>query len=118
MSINGTNFFPSAAEPAGSASYRFSRAPSVWGWASWARAWQHHRLGIGDDEIRSLRRSDLPCDAPASLRGWRNRLRSCAGDAPHTRDYQWSYAHFRHRGLAIVPSRNLAEPRRSLSRVP
>jgi hypothetical protein len=107
MSINGTNFFPSTAEPAGSASYRFSKAPSVWGWASWARAWQHHRLGVSDEEIRSLCRSDLPCDAPASLRGWRNRLRSCGGDAPHTWDYQWSYAHFRHRGLAIVPSRNL-----------
>lgn len=38
MMISGTNFVPASRLP--NASYWFSRYPSIWGWATWRRAWR------------------------------------------------------------------------------
>jgi hypothetical protein len=107
MSISGASFARPGPRTPATPSYSFCRSSSVWGWATWARAWRHHRLSLTPADVDALRPEDLPASSRASLRGWRKRLRSCIGDRPSTWDYQWSYAQFVQRGLSVVPIANL-----------
>lgn len=106
MSIDGASFDMRRREQ-GSPSYRFSRCPHVWGWASWARAWQHYRLRLTEDEVAALPADRYPAQSAATLRGWRRKFRSVAHDRPATWDYQWTFAHLRRGGLVASPTRNL-----------
>jgi hypothetical protein len=111
MSVLGTRLAPPA--PAQRASYSFTRFFSAWGWASWRRAWSRYRLELGDW------RSALPvhgCPLPdlgrPSNAGWGRKFDTVVrgrgeGRPPHTWDYQWSYAHMLHGGLAVLPRTNL-----------
>lgn len=85
--------------------YFFSRYVSVWGWASWRRAWQHFSLDISD-----WRHPPSVLDKPGL--DWRTRryLAFAFGRAATglgNWDYQWKYTVMRH-GLAITPNANLA----------
>lgn len=106
MMISGTNdlieWKPEAR------SYHYSRYGSVWGWASWRRAWSHYdfemrswalpesrrRLAaaLGDDEQRAHRSAVCEAAARGQIDTW---------------DYQWTYARLVRGGLTAVPSRNL-----------
>lgn len=101
MHVSGSNY-AGARAPGG---YFFSRYVSIWGWATWRRAWQRFSLDISD-----WRRQ------PDVLRGsgldWRTRryLAFAFGRAASglgNWDYQWKYAVMRH-GLAITPNANLS----------
>lgn len=46
FAVTGTNFVPPE-QLSGSAGYRFSRVPVVWGWGTWRRAWQSYDFDIG-----------------------------------------------------------------------
>lgn len=107
MSVLGTRFAPAC--PSQRASYGFTRFPSVWGWASWRRAWARYELEIGDWRAKCARQGEpLPGFPPASNAGWAKKLDRVAGrSVPSTWDYQWSFAHFRHDGLSVVPRSNL-----------
>lgn len=48
FAISGCNYVPSGHLTAPQAPYRFSRVPHIWGWATWRRSWQRHRLQIPD----------------------------------------------------------------------
>lgn len=93
------------------ASYVFSRYGSIWGWASWRRAWNYYDLRLetwprffaaGGLEAVTLSR-------PEYVK--RKRLY----DEMHQRqvfeswDYQWGYAKFSQGLLSLVPTRNLIE---------
>jgi hypothetical protein len=46
QAISGCNFVPPEAQGFPDQAYRFSRIPHIWGWATWRRAWELHRLDI------------------------------------------------------------------------
>ncbi len=118
MSVLGTRL--ARVDPAQHTSYSFTRFFSAWGWASWRRAWSHYRLEIGDWRAAlPVPGRPLPDLGHPSNLGWgrkfdtvvHGRGRASASGAPnappHTWDYQWSYAHMLHGGLAVLPRTNL-----------
>ena len=48
FAISGCNYVPQAHLAQPDASYRFSRVPHIWGWATWRRSWRQYELNIAD----------------------------------------------------------------------
>ncbi|MDO8307649.1 MAG: hypothetical protein Q7V58_04740 [Actinomycetota bacterium] len=46
FAISGCNFVPRSAQTHPEHAYRFSQVPHIWGWATWRRSWEQHRLDI------------------------------------------------------------------------
>ncbi len=67
FAISGCNFVPRE-EMGSHGAYRFSQVPHIWGWATWRRSWEQHRLDIAGW------RTQLP---PLAL--WRSAGRSLPG---------------------------------------
>lgn len=107
MCISGDNFISSHWQP--EHSYYFSRYAHIWGWASWARAWEHYRVDLaapGDDRIEEVLERTFP--GSARLRDhWEALLTEVAAGRIDTWDYQWTYALWRKQGLSCVPRVNL-----------
>lgn len=104
-SITGTNLLGS--ESASPYSYRFSRYPISWGWATWRRAWQQY-----DPEMRTWTRA-LQTEWLAPFLGdvraseyWAFIFNS-ESTTPANWDYAWTYAAWQHDGLSIHPNVNL-----------
>lgn len=88
-------------------SYRFSRYPVIWGWATWRRAWQFY-----DTDMRAWLRSMQS----NWLEGYLGDERAAqywaylfnAEYIAHTDwDYAWTFAAWQHDGLSIHPNVNL-----------
>jgi hypothetical protein len=98
-------------------SYHFSLCYSIWGWATWARAWRHYtedmsawaelRDTVWLNELlrdsRGVRIAKMLCDAAAA-----GRMRA-AGEASGPWDFCWVFSGWIRRGLSITPSLNLVE---------
>lgn len=103
MSINGTSVGGDY-----DASYAFTKYSQCWGWATWKRAWK-----LYDGELTQFTDSSWATIASnlwssRVLRSyWYYMLKIVKEGWISTWDFQWSYAHFIHHGLAIVPSANL-----------
>ena len=103
MQITGTNLLP---ERRHNSSFFYSRWGSVWGWATWRRAWQFFDLEMrtwpeykqsGDLSYFGSRRKMM---VERLFDDWRRETsNSWAGP--------WTLACLARRGLAVVPSRNL-----------
>jgi hypothetical protein len=90
--------------------YHYSMCGSIWGWASWRRAWRHYDVSMrawadpaerakvaaafGDDEIAAPRLAAYQKTFDGQIDTW---------------DYQWSFARARHGSASIVPAVNLVE---------
>jgi len=106
MMIAGTNFLietPSLVD-----SYCFSRFFSIWGWATWRRAWQHYDLNMEQwprlrkqQQIKGLYSQPFMWRHMTSLMeaGYYNRI--------NTWDIQWAYSCLFNNGLCAVPRVNL-----------
>jgi hypothetical protein len=89
-------------------SYYFSRYPAIWGWASWARAWQHYRLQWHDA---------LAVDALLASAGlgftekerayWKQCFAEISANPNHTWDYQWHFTLWQRQGICVTPNTNL-----------
>lgn len=105
MSIAGNRFFLGGWQ--GSGSYTFGRYPFIWGWASWARAWN------GYDRDLQLPEEEL--DAVAALLGstsatrsfWSHAFRQVREGSINTWDISWCFHLARRRGRSVYPRRNL-----------
>lgn len=89
-------------------SYEFTKYPQCWGWATWGRAWakyDENLVGFNKDSWKLLSRS-LGFSGVLSLY-WYGVLRLVKIGWTDTWDYQWSYAHFTSKCLAISPSVNM-----------
>lgn len=92
------------------ASYAFTAAGPIWGWATWSRAWKAHRNGsarAGDD----VGATDLSASRLRTHAG-RRYFEDVARDRDGARfswDSRWSLSQIRERGLAIMPKHNLIE---------
>lgn len=108
MHISGTNFFPN--KNYGDASYYFSKHISVWGWATWRRAWNHNDVGMNSfptfkkqQQLKNI----MPLNSLAYRYDWiLNRLYTQAEKAS-VWSFQWAYALFTQSGLAVTPNTNL-----------
>jgi len=110
MHVSGSNLgSPPAA--CGGASYGFTTYPTIWGWATWRRAW-----GLYDREMKTwprFRDAGLVETIPANRR-WRATLARdweiCYRKGPlwrHQWAYQWQYSIVSESGLCVSPAVNL-----------
>jgi len=106
MMVSGSNDL--IAWRAADRDYHYSRYGSVWGWASWRRAWRHYDFAMTTwhDPAGRARLAEVLGDEEQV----RHRAGICdrtAAGAVDTWDYQWTWARLRHGGLTVVPARNL-----------
>lgn len=106
MSISGANFqygWPM------SNSYYGSRFAHVWGWASWRRAWSRYDVSLSD--WPELRRNPtlLDLETPGYREYWTRIFDLVRDGKIDTWDFQWTFAHMRHKAVAITPTVNLVE---------
>jgi hypothetical protein len=107
MCISGDNFISAQWQP--EHSYYFSRYAHIWGWASWARAWQHYCADLDMEPVERMEGvlSRVFADSRSARDHWRRLLMQVAAGRIDTWDYQWSYALWKHGGLSCVPRANL-----------
>ncbi len=96
MHISGITFQARRDVTAG-ASYYFSGFASIWGWATWRRAWQRYNV----DPAENARHVSLT--APYFNQRLRWILNEVSTGRLDTWDVQWLVAIRRHNGLSIVP---------------
>lgn len=88
--------------------YFFSKYGSIWGWASWSRAWKYY-----DPDMKywpSVRDSNIFFDLIDSKKEakWRKRIfDNVYNKNIDTWDYQWSFAKLLNSFLSINPTKNL-----------
>lgn len=108
MMVCGTNYLERWKEDL--QSYHFSHFGSVWGWATWRRAWRSYDVGMkgwGDSEVRRRIRDVIGDDELFDIQSRRfDRLYHDPCDR-HSWDLPWSFARLAQDGLTVVPSRNL-----------
>lgn len=91
-----------------SLSYVYSRYVCVWGWASWRRAWSRYDESMADwPKIRASKDS-----LPLMPSGFAKHYWSLVFDLVYSRsigtwDHQWVYAHWKHKGFSILPTKNM-----------
>jgi len=86
--------------------YFFSYYGSIWGWATWKRAWDNYSFDIEDfeerkNELRGCFHSEKQFNKRLS------EYESVYHKKIDTWDYQWSYCRLKHKMLSIVPTRNM-----------
>jgi hypothetical protein len=91
-------------------SYSFSRFSLVWGWASWARAWQHMRLDLEGLEafVAEGGMERLLPDRWAQVY-MLDKFRTTQARRNHSWAYAWFYTILLHDGRCIIPNRNLIQ---------
>ena len=88
--------------------YFFSRYFSIWGWATWKRAWVHN-----DVEISTWRKDITPesinflSDKPYILKHFEKIFDFVTQNDLDAWGYQWSYNCLFNNGLCLTPSINL-----------
>lgn len=89
-------------------SYHFSYCGSIWGWASWRRAWRHYDVDmrLWNDEEARQRVRDVFAE-PALYESRIAAYDKVARGEVDTWDMQWSFCRIINSGLSVVPSVNL-----------
>jgi len=105
MLISGDNFHFGL--PRGSASYFFSCFVHIWGWASWARAWQKYDLAMTGLYSRMPGILAERFRSPATAKAWMDIFSRTKAGKIDTWDYQLTYSVWMHRGLTVYPNVNL-----------
>jgi hypothetical protein len=107
MMISGFNPIPGGWKTPAQ-QYHFSFVGSIWGWASWRRAWRHYDVNMRLWEQADVR--DRIKDVFADPELYEGRL--ALYDKVHrgeidTWDFQWSFVRAIQSGLSVVPATNL-----------
>jgi hypothetical protein len=104
FSINGTNL--QAGNKRGEGSYYFSNFPDIWGWATWARAWNNYDLNIAayqkfkeNNKINSILLDDT------QRKYWLDIFDNSY--KVDTWDFQWIFTILNNNALCIAPNANL-----------
>jgi hypothetical protein len=105
MHISGSNF--QRGNTRGEASYYYSMFSSVWGWATWRRAWKNHY----DFTLTRIDPKTIQWNTYTSNRGiinyWKRAILLVKMGIVNTWDYQWSISVYFAGGLCIIPNQNL-----------
>jgi hypothetical protein len=90
----------------GSGSYYFSNYGGIWGWATWARAWNKYTLEMKSyKEFKQSRRIESIFADVLQQQYWINTFDNVYN--LDTWDYQWLYTVWANNGICIVPNSNL-----------
>jgi hypothetical protein len=105
MTVSGDNF--DFAPLRAAASYRWSRYPLIWGWATWRRAWRAHDPRMRRwPELRDARWLERLFDDPHAVSYWGHHFeRTHRGDGSW--DYAWTLTSWLAGALTVVPEVNL-----------
>ncbi len=105
--ISGMNFCPT--DEAAIESYRFSRFPHIWGWATWKRTWDHYDANL--DAWPTLRRGDWlrsRMNVPSgSRRFWKSMFDLTHMNYFDTWDYALYFSVLKMNTLAVIPKQSL-----------
>jgi len=106
MTISGNNFQDGISR--GEASYYFSKYPLIWGWATWARAWQkfdadlpHWGEPLAQKVIQSI------CFDPEEQEDRMMRFREVADGSLNAWAPRWLFTCWANHGLTVIPAVNL-----------
>lgn len=106
MMITGDNF--RFGKKTGPYSYYFSRYPSLWGWASWRRAWDLYDIEMtlwpAARDNRTLYRI---FDAPGEVKFWSRQTQLVYEGKIDTWDYQWNLVNWLNHAVTVTPNVNL-----------
>ena len=104
--ISGTNQF--ASQIATSHSYFFASNASIWGWATWRRAWEFYDVKMSDWPGYN-KDSFLKQHTFSFLERWRRRTvyNDVYEGRIDTWDFQWTFTRQKEKLLSIVPKSNL-----------
>lgn len=104
--ITGTN--PCAAQSPRDCSYHFSRYGSIWGWASWRRAWRHFddtMSGWPEFKAREMLRGIF--HDPDEIEYWTNTFERMRARGGNSWAFQWFFTRLSQSGLSAVSNVNL-----------
>ncbi len=88
-------------------SYYFSQYPSIWGWATWRRAWGNYDPDmLAWPALRDQKGLESMLPNAHTVATWAN-VFELAYQGLTAWDYPWIFACFLHQGLTIVPAQNL-----------
>ncbi|MCR4937126.1 MAG: hypothetical protein K5987_03090 [Lachnospiraceae bacterium] len=104
MMISGTNLLKGVGMEG---RYTFSCFPSIWGWASWARAWKLYDPEVKDWPKVKKDGSLKKVQGGFSYLFLKEHIDSVYEHRKDTWDIQWDFCRHIHKGLGIVPSVNL-----------
>ena len=105
MAISGDDFQHGRPAPA---SYRFSRYPHCWGWATWRRAWQQYDGPMADwPTLRDSTWLEDLLGERCAVTYWRRVFDQVYAGQVDSWAYRWTYSCWRHGGLTALPTRNL-----------
>lgn len=85
--------------------YFFSKYPHIWGWASWARAWQKYQLEFSDFESEFNTLDNFY--SVKEKHYWHKLFKIYAQGKVDTWDYPFVYSMWKHNGLSIYPKNNM-----------
>jgi hypothetical protein len=91
------------------AGYSFSQFPSVWGWATWRRAWVMHPGALPAMTPSTTRSLRAAFATRTEHRYFTALFDQVAKGTLDTWDYAWMYTILVRQGLTIRPNRNLVE---------
>lgn len=108
MAVCGTSNIGSPAVIGGE-NYRFVRNFGVWGWATWARAWEHNDPDLRRSDRREIARilRAQHCSTIPRERYWQRLLEACRDGRNPSWSFPWTFSMWREEGLCIRPDRNL-----------
>ncbi len=103
--ITGTNL--QNGKQRGRGSYYFSKYGSVWGWATWSRAWEKYSYEMnGIEDFINTNQLAAIFNDKAEIDYWTKAF-LYASKLGSWWDYQWLYTIWRNNGICIVPNSNL-----------
>lgn len=107
MHIGGNNF--QNGQQAGDGDYYFSRYAHIWGWATWQRAWRlySHTLHEADFPESVFDHLSPPTYKQEEKIYWKAIYEVAGNPNFNSWDYNWLFTIWQHKGLAIVPAKNL-----------
>ena len=106
-SISGTNILSFKDEEINESIF-FSKFPSVWGWATWARVWNEYEKDLSKWSARERSRViDKNVSNFKARRYWRFHFKSVATKRTNVWGYQLTFLHLRLGLLSVIPSVNL-----------
>lgn len=106
MHIGGTCHFDNIKSR--DTSYYFSRYVHIWGWATWKRAWGKYDVEIKTwPRVKKEKLFDILYISDNEKTYWTNIFDLVYENKIDTWDYQWSYACWYNKALAITPTVNM-----------
>jgi hypothetical protein len=105
--ISGSNLMTANTRSRG-AGYYFSRYPSIWGWATWRRAWRSYDFNLfGWRDAVNQKKIKDKCFGFREYLYWQHCFDSVSNGRLDTWDYQWAYNCMVNGAFCIVPNINM-----------